>query len=100
VFPTFQGLRNNNGTAAVDAVATPAITLTSEVTPKAKEVVVPELVPEVADMEEMLKELDACGVSCCLKSPCRSSTHLLFLFLKITNFSPLFPFSFPGRLHC
>lgn len=22
------------------------------------------LVPEVADMEEMLKELDACGVSC------------------------------------
>jgi hypothetical protein len=62
-FPTFQGLRNNNdGTVAVDAVATPAITLTSEVAPKAKEVVVPELVPEVADMEEMLKELDACGV--------------------------------------
>jgi len=92
IFPTFQGLRNNDGPAAVEAVATPAITLTSEVAPKAKEVVVPELVPEVADMEEMLKELDACGVSCYLKSPCRSSAHLLFLFLKITCFSPPSPF--------
>lgn len=61
--PVFQGLRQKDAVHKADAIVPQAAATTQDVATEVDQRLPVQNIHEAADMEEMLKELDACGVS-------------------------------------